>query len=113
MVRYWLLSGMLKESPDSETTADAIINELSDHSLTKAHSRHLSAEKSRSLGLNVVDLEDDDTLQDLVLSVHHACIHTLSSTNEFKIIENHNGIAAIQSAQNVVIKHPSHQYGGE
>jgi hypothetical protein len=65
------------------------------------------------LGLNVVDLEDDDTLQDLVLSVHHACIHTLSSTNEFKIIENHNGIAAIQSAQNVVIKHPSHQYGGE
>lgn len=113
MVRDWLLSGMLKEKAEAEATADAIISELSDHSLTKAHSRHLSAEKSRSLGLTIIDLEDDDTLQDLVLSVHHVCIHTLSSTNAFKIIENHNGIASIQSAQNVIIKQPSHQYNGE
>ena len=48
-------------------------------------------------------MEKDSKLQDLILSVHHACIHTLGATNAFKIIENQDGIAFIQSAQNIVI----------
>ena len=35
-------------------------------------------------------------MQDAVLSVHHACIHTLAATQALKIIENHKGIAFIQ-----------------
>jgi len=44
-------------------------------------------------------LEDDCELQDLVLTVHHACVLTLSSTAAVKIIENHRGIAYIQQVQ--------------
>jgi hypothetical protein len=51
-----------------------------------------------------VKLEDDPKLQDAVLSIHHACIHTLTATNAYKIIENHNGIAFIQSEQQVLIQ---------
>jgi hypothetical protein len=103
MVRDWLLSGMLGGKADAEERADTIVAELGSHSLTLSHSRHLSAEKCQSIGLVVERLEDDQQLQDAVLSVHHACIHTLSSTPASKIIENHKGVAFINSLKQIVL----------
>jgi len=51
------------------------------------------------MGLNIEMLEEDPELQDAILTVHHACIHTLSSTGAYKIIENHVGTAFIQVAR--------------
>ena len=48
------------------------------------------------MGLKVVALEDDLRLQDAVLSLHHACMLTLSDTAACKIIENHRGAAFIK-----------------
>jgi len=104
IVKDWLLTGMLKRRKNAEQIAGKIIEELSDHALTKSHARHLSINRCRRIGLNVTSLEKDPGLQDAVLSAHHACIHTLYGTNAFKIIENHEGIAFIQIAQTVVIK---------
>ena len=42
-----------------------------------------------------MSLEDDSALQDLVLTVHHAYMHTFSTTPAIKIIENHNGKAMV------------------
>jgi hypothetical protein len=39
-----------------------------------------------------------------VHSVHHACVHTLTATPAFKIVENHDGVAFIQIAQTVVVQ---------
>ena len=88
---------MLSTNPDKSEIIDKIILELGDHALNKSHARHLSKQKCKNIGLNIVDLETDKELQDLVLSVHHICIHTLSETNAFKIIENQDGIAFIQA----------------
>lgn len=104
MVKDWLVSGMLHGNSDASEKADRIIEELGNHALNKSHARHLSAEKCEDIGLNVVKLEDDPKLQDAVLSIHHACIHTLTETNAFKIIENQNAIAFIQSEQQVFIQ---------
>lgn len=104
MVKEWLLSGMLKDVEDAENVVKNIIKELGDHALNKSHARHLSAEKCKEIGLKVVQLEDNNILQDAVLSAHHSCIHTLSATNAFKIIENHKGIAFIQSMQQIIVK---------
>jgi hypothetical protein len=109
MTREWLLRGMLKKHEKAAATADAILKELASHALTLSHSRHLSAEKCKSLGLEVVCLEDDQKLQEAVLSVHHSLVHTLSSTPAFKIIENHEGVAFIQSAQQVLVQAPVQQ----
>lgn len=103
MVREWLLDNMLSDEEDKEDKADKIIKELGDHALNKSHARHLSLAKCKEIGLKVFELESDKDLQDLVLSIHHATIHTLSATNAYKIIENHKGIAFIQSAQNIVV----------
>jgi enoyl-CoA hydratase/carnithine racemase len=103
IVRDWLVSGMFSGETDAQAKAENIVKELGDHALTKSHARHLSAERCQSMGLKVYLLERDPNLQEAVLSVHHACVHTLSSTAAFKIIENHLGIAFIQIAQTVVV----------
>ena len=56
------------------------------------------------MGLDVLVMEDEPALQDAVLSVHHACIHTLSSTPAYKLIENHEGIAFIQISRQVLVQ---------
>lgn len=99
MVKEWLLSGMLAGTRDAEDVADNIIRELGDHAVNLSHARHISAQRAKDMGLDVVFLEEDDALQDAVLSVHHACMHTLASTPAVKIIENHEGVAWIKMAQ--------------
>ena len=94
---------MFKDDSDKDKKIKIIIKELIDHSLTLSHARHLSYEKCKSLKLKMIKLEDDNTLQDAVLSVHHACMHSLSSAAAIKIIENQNGVAFIESAQRVKI----------
>ena len=84
--------------------ANSIIVELGDHALTKSHARHISFERSMQIGLKVSLLEEDNDLQDSVLSVHHAFIHTLSSTGAYKIIENHQGVAFIQMMKQVIMQ---------
>jgi hypothetical protein len=65
----------------------------------KSHSRHLSIERCKEMGLKIATLEDDQDLQEKVLSVHHSVMVTLSSTAAFKVIENHLGVAFIKIAQ--------------
>lgn len=107
MAKEWLASGMLKAQPDREARADAIVKDLGDHALTKSHARHLSASRCTQIGLTVNMLEDDQALQDAVLSVHHACILTLAGTGAFKIIENHDGVASVSVAQQVIVQGPA------
>lgn len=108
MVKDWLARNMLSDlSPaDLERVRSTIMTELADHTVSKSHGRHIPMQKCIDIGLKVEKLEDDQTLQDLVLSVHHSCIHTLSNTPSIKIIENQNGIAFIQIAQMMPISNP-------
>lgn len=106
MVNQWLLTGMfagLAGEQRAEKVA-RIVDKLADHSLSKTHARHLSSDYCKDIGLKVRRLEDNRKLQDAVLSVHHACIHTLGATSAFKIIENHTGKAFIQNAPPVMIQ---------
>ncbi|MEP6889307.1 MAG: S49 family peptidase [Nitrospirota bacterium] len=99
----WLRRNMLAQNENPDTLVASILRELSDHSVSLAHNRHLSASKCKEIGLKVFDLESDQKLQERVLSVHHIYYHTLSSTPAFKIIENQNGMAFIMQAQQVMV----------
>ena len=99
MTREWLQTGMFASEQNSDDKINNILKELGDHALTKSHARHLSIERCLEMGLKVCALEDDDRLQDAVLSLHHACMLTFSATRAFKIVENHLGIAFIKAAQ--------------
>lgn len=104
IVAAWLTSGMFAGDSDANAKAIRIVKELGDHSLTLSHSRHVSLDEAKKMGIKVVELEADPKLQDAVLSVHHACVLTLTSTPAFKIIENHKGTALINSAQTVMMR---------
>lgn len=100
IVEDWLKSGMFDGDPDADDKAEEAIEELGDHALNKSHDRHISLDRVQNeTELNVTALEADDDLQDAVLTVHHACIHTLTQTAAYKIIENQNEIAFIQTIQ--------------
>lgn len=104
LVTDWLSRNMFKQEDDAEARIGEILKEIIDHSISYAHNRHLGAKKCESIGLKVKHLEDDQELQDKVLSVHHIYFHTLSSTPAFKIIENHDGKAFILQAQQMIIQ---------
>lgn len=63
---------------------------------SKNHGRHLNFEDCLDMGLNVIQLEKDNILQDLVFTVHHCYMHSLSNTSAFKMIENHLGVAYVK-----------------
>lgn len=98
---------MLKDNPNKKKIVAKILKELTSHSITLSHSRHLSDEKCKELGLVVESLEDNQDFQDAILTIHHAFMHTLTATPAFKIIENHNGVAYIQSMQSLIIPTPN------
>lgn len=89
IVRDWLITGMFYGCPSPEEKADKIVAQLANHDETRTHSRHIHIEDCQAMGLRVTPLEEDPTLQDLVLSVHHAFMHTFATTAAIKIVENH------------------------
>ena len=103
MTDEWLRSGMFVDDTRADKKILKILAELGDHALTKSHARHLSMERCREMGLEVIALEDNQDLQDSVLSLHHACMLTFTATPAFKVIENQRGIAFIKIAQPVVV----------
>jgi hypothetical protein len=95
MVKDWLVTGMFKSKRNAEKLARDVAKKLSDHGAQRAHSRHLSLAECEKAGLNILRLETDKDLQDLVLTVHHAYMHTFSQTPVNKIVENQNGVAVM------------------
>ncbi|GAI15319.1 unnamed protein product, partial [marine sediment metagenome] len=59
--------------------------------------------------LEIGNLEDDQDLQDLVLSVFHTTTHTFNATPAVKIIENHLGKAFVKQSQQLVLQVPPPQ----
>ena len=97
IVHTWLTSGMLVGVPKSNEVAKNIVEGLSSQDATYNHARHIHIEELESLGLKITRLEDDPKLQDLVLTVHHAFMHTFSMTRAIKIVENHTGVGVVRS----------------
>lgn len=96
LVQTWLTEYMFKGTEDGEEKAREIAEWLADHTLFKSHNRHIPREQLQSKGLKIVELESDDRLQDLSLSVFHAATHTFTGTSATKIVENHTGRAFIK-----------------
>ena len=69
LIRNWLEDVMLKGNTDALEHA---VNFLSNHETSKVHARHYQYKDCIDHGLVVQLLEEDNKLQDLVLSVHHS-----------------------------------------
>ena len=107
LVLEWLKEYMFSEEENAEDIAKKVVDTLADHSLFKSHGRHIDREQAKEIGLKIENLEDDDKLQDSVLSVFHATTHTFDGTGSVKMIENQQGKAFIKQVQQIVIPQPT------
>jgi len=98
IVKKWLETGMFEGDAAASKKAAAVVTKLNNHSDTKMHARHIHAEEAKSFGLKITMLEEDDQIQDLALTIHHAYMHTFANAPAVKIVENHLGHAVITNA---------------
>jgi Serine dehydrogenase proteinase len=98
VVEDWLRTGMFAGQRGGAKKASNIVKALSDYDSMKNHGRHVHVDQCRDLKLRVIDLESDQKLQDLVLTVHHAFMLAMGEAGQVtKIVENHNGVALVSN----------------
>lgn len=85
LVSEWLRQGMCM---GDEESAERVADFFARYELHQSHSLGITRSDVAEQGLNVTSLEDDQALQEAVLSVHHATMHTLGG-HAVKIVENH------------------------
>lgn len=95
-VEWQLEHVMFEGEPQAKAIAKKIVRKLTDYRGNKTHQRHIHFEELKSMGLRVSLIEDDQNLQDVVLTVHHCFMHSLMNTPAFKMIENHKGSAFVK-----------------
>lgn len=61
------------------------------HANTYSHSRHISREECKNVGLKIEYLESSQDLQDAILSLHHCYMILFDKWRYSKIVENHIG----------------------
>jgi hypothetical protein len=91
----WLINNMLKNKENSSHIAKKIIQNLTDPSITKSHSRHIPISKCKEMGLNIEKMEDKSNLNKLILIIHYLTMKILENNTTVKIIQNQNGLATI------------------
>lgn len=93
MVSGWLKYNMCD---GDDGLVNSIIKIFADHNTQKAHSRHISRKECKEVGLKIVELEDNQELQDAVLTTHHAYMHTFLNSDAVKLIENNKGATYVE-----------------
>ncbi len=84
----WLESGMLCDAEDKASRIDHVLRVFAQHDTSKTHDRHISAQAAQKAGLTVKMIEEDATLQDLTLSLHHAATLFMRKKRFARIITN-------------------------
>jgi hypothetical protein len=90
---------------DRDERAERTANYFADYETHQSHSLGIDRQQARDHGVIIDDLESDQNLQDAVLTVHHATMHTLQGP-AVKIVENHLGRAFVKMTQQMVVQMP-------
>ena len=98
LVERWASEYMFS-GDDADERAEKLARILSERQEHKSHSRPIMRSEAEDIGFNVKPLEDDDELQDRVLSVFHAAYHTHAGTSAIKIIQNSQNNAFVVMSQ--------------
>ena len=87
LINQWLSEVMFADDPNKNSKVAGIVQELNEHTKSKAHGRHFNHKKASEIGLKIKLLEENQELQNIVLSLHHSFIISFQRTKASKIIE--------------------------
>jgi hypothetical protein len=103
LAEEWLTRNMFS---GNVAKAKKVLKEFSDHKTNKSHARHISIDKCKEMGVSIIEMEKDNELQDIILTTHHAFMHTFANSTASKIVENHLGVAYIENQTSMPIQMP-------
>lgn len=106
-VGEWLSTYMFKDDPTRVQKSASIAEWLGNAKEHKTHGRPISIVQAREKGLVVECLEDDQELQERVLSVFHAIMVTFQVTGCVKMVENQNGKGVYTTMQIAAVAVPA------
>lgn len=98
-VKAWLAKYMFRGDSRGQKRARQAAEWLASGRQHKSHGHPINYELASENGLSVKLMEEDQELQDLVLSVFHATILTFEVTDCIKFVENHEGRGWFQNAK--------------
>lgn len=91
LAKEWAEKYMHDNKKDAANISEELAEFLSDRRAFKSHSRRIDRTQAEEHGFKIQELEQDDRLQDLVLSIFHSTMLAHENTELIKIIENQNG----------------------
>ncbi len=96
-VSKWLSKHMYSGLDDSAARAEETAHFFNDAREHLSHGRRINREEARSKGLRIEDLEDDQELQDAVLTAYHIVTLMFEKTPATKVVSAPNGARWIKN----------------
>ena len=97
MVAEWLTRYMFAGAPNAEADAKAAANHFNDAQLHMSHGRRIDRNEARQFKVEVEDLEDDQNLQECVLSAYHLATIIFERTAVTRFIATSHGRQWVKS----------------
>jgi hypothetical protein len=91
MVAGWLAQRMFAGSPNAVQMGKATAAHFNDATVHKSHGRRIARDEARAQNVVVEDLEDDQELQDHVLTAYHLMTIVFEKSSAAKMIWGANG----------------------
>ncbi|GAB4327395.1 MAG: S49 family peptidase [Calditrichia bacterium] len=88
IVGEWLAKRMFSSDPDRENKSKAVAHFFRDAAVHLSHGSRISKERARETGVKVEDLENDQELQDAVLTAYHLMTIAFEKSPAAKVIES-------------------------
>jgi hypothetical protein len=91
MVAGWLANRMFKDQAEPLKMAASVAAHFNDTSVHKHHGRRIDRDQARALGVYIDELEQNQDLQDAVLTTYHVASLYFSVTKAVKFMANDAG----------------------
>ena len=86
MVAQWLEQYMFDGKPNAKELARKVATHFNDAKKHKSHGRRIDRDEARAEGLDIEDLEDNQELQDAVLTLYHLVTIAIEKSPAAKIV---------------------------
>lgn len=98
MMEEWLTANMFSQVARPKSKVKKAVDFLCDHSTSVMHNRHFSHTDLEKVGLEIELMEDNDELQDAILTLHHLYMITFQRAQVVKLIESNQDSSWIISS---------------
>lgn len=97
MVSDWLETYMFKKRRHKNALATQAAQHFNDANIHKSHGRRIDRDEARAQKIRVEDLEDDQTLQDRVLTAYHLATIVFEKSPTSKFMHSNAGRAWVKN----------------